>query len=465
MPDGDALDLSRPVRGLRDLERLVGHVLAANPKSETDWLEWKVSLDLGAPNGRFSVSKQILGFGNRHPERAQLNAGGCSYVVLGAEPGNLAGQAPIDPADLEAALGPYVGQEGPVWTPIWVSVNGIEVLVILVEPPSWGDRIHTLKKGYENFRPGHVFIRRSGATHAADAAEIKMLETRLLTRPSDPLSIELLVVGEPPLTLDFSDEAVQEWLNAERERLLEPLLADEERQRSRRAKTKGISGDPLGANLEGAGLAASRVAAIGQLADTLGAIGTTQPEKRTPEEYQDSVEAYLAQCQRVLAEAVLGRIVDNDAALLGLAVRNPSDRNLPSVKVEVEFNGPVLSFDEDPEVAGLPAPPREWGPRQVAADFYLPSLAPPTIPTPSYPALGFTTRNHGSTTISYTPTDVRPRETVELDAVRLVIRASVGDTLVGNWTATSTAFDGVATGSVRVPLGTPALRPLDLLKG
>jgi hypothetical protein len=372
MPDGDALDLFRPVRGLRDLERLVRYVLAANPKNETDWLEWKVGLDLGAPSDRFSVSKQILGFGNRHPERAQLNAGGCSYVVLGAEPGRLAGQASMDPADLEAGLGPYIGQVGPVWTPIWVSVDGTDVLVILVEPPGWGNRIHTLKKGYENFRPGHVFIRRSGSTHVANPAEIEMLETRLLTRPANPLLIELLVVGEPPVTLDVSDEAVQEWLDAERKRLLEPLLAHEERRRRRRAETKGISGDnlgPLGVNLEGVGLAASRVAAIGQLADTLGTIGTTQPEKRTPEEYRDSVEAYLAECQRVLAEAVLGRIVDNDAALLGLAVRNPSDRNLPSVKVEVEFNGPVLSFDEDPEVEELPPPPRKWGATEIRYRF------------------------------------------------------------------------------------------------
>ena len=64
------------------MKDLVRYVLAANTKNETDWLEWKVGVDLSKPEGRFDVAKQVLGFANRDPNRAALNAGGCAYVVL-----------------------------------------------------------------------------------------------------------------------------------------------------------------------------------------------------------------------------------------------------------------------------------------------------------------------------------------------------------------------------------------------
>lgn len=101
------LDVTRPLRGVNDLAALVRYVLATNAKNETTWLEWKRMLDLTTSQHRFDVAKQILGFSNREPDRAAAYAGGCAYVVIGAEPSNLAGQDSIDPADLEAGLRRY----------------------------------------------------------------------------------------------------------------------------------------------------------------------------------------------------------------------------------------------------------------------------------------------------------------------------------------------------------------------
>lgn len=108
-----SLDVTHALRGVVDLGRLVGYVLTTNPKNETDWLEWKSAVDLTEPGGRFSVAKQVLGFSNRHPDRAAAHVEGCGYLVLGAEPGNLRGQPSMDPADLESALRRYVGEDGP----------------------------------------------------------------------------------------------------------------------------------------------------------------------------------------------------------------------------------------------------------------------------------------------------------------------------------------------------------------
>jgi hypothetical protein len=136
MDSGDNFDATKSFRGTVALTELVRYIERTDPNNETDWLEWKVGLDLTTPEGRFQVAKQILGFANRSPERAAVHAAGCGYVVLGVEPGNLAGQEPIDPAALADGLVAYVGADGPRWTPIWLSIDTKRVLVIEVGPPA-----------------------------------------------------------------------------------------------------------------------------------------------------------------------------------------------------------------------------------------------------------------------------------------------------------------------------------------
>ena len=65
---------------------------------------------------------------------------------------------------------------------------------------------------------------------------------------------------------------------------------------------------------------------------------------------------------------------------------------------------------------------------------------------------GYSSRNHGSTTIVYEAVDLRPRGEIELPAVNLVVSSTVGAELAGTWTATSTAVDGVSTGQFTVPI-------------
>src|SRR4051812_36714127 len=76
---------------------------------ETDWLEWKSGYDLTKPAGRAATAKHIIGFANRLPDRAQRNADGYAYLVLGVEPGTYHGMPMHDSADVENWLRPYVG--------------------------------------------------------------------------------------------------------------------------------------------------------------------------------------------------------------------------------------------------------------------------------------------------------------------------------------------------------------------
>jgi hypothetical protein len=77
--------------------------------TETDWIEWKSQTNLNDKLQRLDhVIRHILGFSNRDPGRAARVSEGYAYLLLGVEPGAVAGVQPIDPADLESWLRPYL---------------------------------------------------------------------------------------------------------------------------------------------------------------------------------------------------------------------------------------------------------------------------------------------------------------------------------------------------------------------
>ena len=57
----DSLDLTKPFRGVEDLEKLVTFVYGTNPKNETNWLEWKRGLDLTTKGGRLEAAERYPG--------------------------------------------------------------------------------------------------------------------------------------------------------------------------------------------------------------------------------------------------------------------------------------------------------------------------------------------------------------------------------------------------------------------
>src|SRR6516165_3039834 len=71
---------------------------------ETNWLEWKIGLDLGTAAGRFAVAKTILGFANRSVAQARSVCEGFAYMVVGVEPGAAAGVTIIDNATLGQSI-------------------------------------------------------------------------------------------------------------------------------------------------------------------------------------------------------------------------------------------------------------------------------------------------------------------------------------------------------------------------
>jgi hypothetical protein len=147
---------------------------------ETRALEWKRSWNLAAPEAAFRVAKQILGFGNRMPADAARTFGGYAYLLIGVEPGAVAGVEIPDPATLNNAVRRYVAENRPSWEAEAIHVDDSDVFVIEVAPPQDGDRICCLMLGSGNAQPGRVFIRRPGVTSEAGPEEVRALEDRML---------------------------------------------------------------------------------------------------------------------------------------------------------------------------------------------------------------------------------------------------------------------------------------------
>ncbi|MCV7218508.1 hypothetical protein H7J51_24925 [Mycobacterium crocinum] len=212
------IDKSRALRTEDELRALVDAIHSSPPNTqETNWLEWKSTLDLGTPEGRFAVSKAILGFANRSPAQAQLAMEGVAYMVVGVEPGSAAGVPAFDHATLGQRIKTYA--DGPRWTPHYIGFSGVEVLVIVIEPPRSGDPMHSLQKTYTGntkgtgHQAGAVFHRGAAHTEPAGPKEIEMLGERLLHGVRQPdLDLALVSASDPLTRLRVNRDEVEDWL-------------------------------------------------------------------------------------------------------------------------------------------------------------------------------------------------------------------------------------------------------------
>ena len=71
------IDTTRALRTDDELLRLVAAIHGSRPEAqETNWLEWKSTLNLSVAAGKFAVTKAVLGFANRSVDDARPHCGG-----------------------------------------------------------------------------------------------------------------------------------------------------------------------------------------------------------------------------------------------------------------------------------------------------------------------------------------------------------------------------------------------------
>lgn len=490
-------DTSRAPMRADEFERLVKAVKSAQPGDEGLWIEWKASLDLRSPEGRAAVARCIVGMANRMPDAAARFCEGRGYMVIGVEPGTIVGVPEEDPADLSQWWTPYLGSDGPRWVPHWVPVEGCTVLVIEVAAPRNGDPMFAIRKETTGIRDGDVFVRRPGKTERASSAEL----TALFDRAAGTALLTGLVVSlanpETVRPVSFGPEAFEEWVAAAREealsslrkaqkppprepaRVISPNLERDPRRTSiaelKRLEEQEAAGEELTPDeaerlqlareqlRQTVGLASQAIAA------QMNKFWTVEPESRTPEEYEEAVEAFADDFRKALPADVWAG-ASHLLTPCTLALRNETARNLPEVRLVVHIAGGETAATRPrrsrPE---MPSPPRPFGPRSIdrfglGAGYNLSSLYRSPGSLPARPS-GVHIDNGGSATLNFDPVHLRPHETVGLPPVVLLLPP--GEPITATWEATSTGTDGLLRGILILPVaGEPltveeALRPRD----
>lgn len=452
-----SIDTTQALRRPADLLGLVRAVVNAMPEDEAHWVEWKGSLPLDKAEGWFSLARQILGFANRHPDRAARFAGGLGYLIVGAEPGATDGVVPVDVAKLDDWLRPYLGAAGPVWSPTFLEVDGVAVLVILVEPPGWGDPIYPLRRTYQPAKgtgsdKGTIFVRREAKIERASDDEIDFLQERLTRAQRAPtLTLELDWVDRPLeiAVVDLSERSRAAWVDARREALMRSF---DERRAPTSDSTEATPYElpPIG----------GRMAA---------ALRAAQAPGR--QQYEAEVEEYLQKADEVLDDVVMDRIARAGISTVRLAMGNPTDRNLPAVRLTLVIQGVTNAYDaeevEQGEAASLPPTPQPYSPRRrpefplLASSIFTGSTRPPVL-RPF--AVDIDKDGEGLTRLVFHLGDVRPRDRVELDPFVLVAEDGSPAPIEASWTVTSTGVDAVQEGVFAFPLRARVLTLLDVVR-
>ena len=405
------LDASRQFRSIDELADLVQAISSAPlSESEPDWLEWKREADLNDRRWHALISKCITGFANRDPIVAERWAGGCSYLVIGAEPGNVGGVTPVDNAILHAGISRFVRQTVR-WSPQYIQQEGKQVLVITVESPEFGDQIVAMLTSYQSSergasvcREGDVFIRRQGRTDLAGQQDYDMLVRRFAASGERVSGIGVQVLNDvTAVPVACESHVITTWCQRKERALLEPLEQG----------TQDGSGSPHLLNFE----------------------------NRSQDEYRCQVASYLTEMASVFPYiARAGALVDRDPNMQ-LVLVNETEHNFTGVRVEVTIEGNVWAYrsaeDAQPK---MPTPPREW---RSGPWINIPSIQS----MPTLDIWGPHIDNSGSTTIEFSDVDIRPGGRVELDPIQLACDVKLaGAMLTAKWTATSSSASGVARG-------------------
>lgn len=437
------IDTSQRVRGPQARLHLVEAIRdAPASEPETDWVEWKSEADVRDKAWRGGVASHILGFANREPTRASRATEGHAYLVLGVEPGNVIGTAAYDPADIETWLNPYIGTaNGPGWEPDYVRIDGVEVLILSVDPPPEGHGAFPLRKAFmspsgTNHPQGEIFVRRNGKTVSEPtAAEMDMLNARA-QKPQSGLDIGLRWSNEGPINpIELNDTAQQTWLDSERTVLLAPL-----------------SGSPV---------------ALGNLAQDAVTKMTNifGRENRTEDDYRQQVDAYVAGARQELGNEVKAHAVAAGHGRIELEVINRCDQNFEDVLVEAYVEGNVCAyFDEDDasDESEFPSRPRRWGTPSPFRGF-TPPIHMPNLSHLSRPPRGHID-NSASARIKFAEFHLRPGYKVPLPSVYLIVRDDhAGGELNIRWVATSRSTAGSVFGDLAVEISDKPVPLADLM--
>jgi hypothetical protein len=443
--------------GTLGMQRLLEAVENAHPNDESEWIEFKADLDPNTKDGAAAIAKAVIAFANRDPDRAQRWCRGHAFVVLGLAPGNLAGAPEIDPADLHNKVNALLASPPPDWDPTPMTYKGTSLVVITVAPPKPGDPIACTGKSSGEVVDGNIYVRVPGKSERAKAADLRRLSARLAPASETLRDITVTTTGSIA-AVNYPDNWVARWIEAEGESLLAPLTPKREPEELNRAHLGFPRAYPGIDSI--IGVAASMRSQADRIQDML---TIKHEEERTEEQYRAEVEAYLDRCRENLPRA-FETIRASEATPVRFSITNSTPRNYAAVLIRLRIEGDVLGYDWAEEFKGwnkyVGKRPRVWGPwrastmpsgsvypgfRGAITPAYRPQIAEAPRPRPRI-------ENGGSVNVTCVPVDLRPSATEGLLTLHLVADRTVARDVRVTWTATATDVDGELSAELEVPL-------------
>lgn len=219
-------DTTQAPTGHLGRHRLLHAIHEASGADVNEWVEFEAGLDPSTKAGYAHIARAVVAFANRDLARAQRWTNGNAYVIVGLEPGNAPGATVVDPAIIHDGVNALIAAPAPGWDIEYTSYGMTQVLMVTVEPPKLGEPIHCIGKVAPAADNGNIFVRRPGKSDRARSDDIRRLSARLRTPSRDAIAIDVAATvpawdGLPRLT--WPESWIDEWINAERISLLEPL--------------------------------------------------------------------------------------------------------------------------------------------------------------------------------------------------------------------------------------------------
>lgn len=371
------------------------------------------------------------------------------------------GIPPVEALEIEKAVLPFIGADGPRWDIVRVPIPGSqnEVLVLLVDTPKQGQGPFVCLKSGDGLRDGAVYVRADGETREANSGELAQLMRRGTTTAASVVEFDVQVVGAVrPIQLD-PDLTLEPYVQRERERL---LWAPEQVKQPPKAEV--LDGAPLaGAAAQIAAIAAQSNSALNAIQNAL-----TTPETRSEEQYLAEIDDWDSEFRDAWPSAVLN-LTAGLATPVELRIENRTKTFLHDVELKAHIAGDVhglAAWATDEEIAlddlDLPSPPRAWGPKATSLAY--PMLGMHTLPTFSGPVAPNFTRtrwtNSGSVDWTFSVGQLRGKEvdtSADDDLVLFTPDASLAE-VTGTWSITARDHNDIFEGDLRVTIG----EPLDL---
>ena len=331
----------------------------------------------------------------------------------------------LDAAEVHDRIGRYVAPGEPRWSAQYVRRDGKAVLVVTVESPREGDPIFTLQRTFERWSEGRIFVRRHGKTEEANPADIRALEARAGgSRPKVSLVVRRGDEGVLLRTLRVTGSARDDWLAAERSRLLSPLTPT--------SRPRPSSLDPF---------------SFPQISSARS--GLISGDMRSENEFRQDVEAYLASASNRWTATAAALAIKQELAPLRLQIVNPTERNFDEVEVVLDVDGEAglwLSPRDPFELVSPPDPPEPWGSRTI----FGPIRTVPRLHLPWAESVQDEIEREGPIQrVRFGSRHVRPEAVLSLPPVFLTLPVDrAGGKVDARWHLTSTSVDGSQSGDL-----------------